>query len=173
MAVDGEDNIFMADQIKHRIQKFTAQGKLLKQVFIKSDKGDLYPTGVACNASNGRVYVVNSSRIQILNSDLSYRRAFGNEGRGEGQFDDPRHIACNSTGNIYMANKSNRIQVFTAEGKFLMTFGRCGEGPGELNGPRGVAVDNRDRVYVSEYGNNCISVFTREGQFTMAFGSEM
>ncbi len=64
----------MADSDNHRIQKFTAQGKFLTAVGTKGS-GPLQfddPRGIAI--SNGRVYVVESanSRIQILNSDLSY-----------------------------------------------------------------------------------------------------
>ena len=134
-----------------------------------------HPIGIAFNASNGRVYVVESGnhRIQILNSDLSYVGTFGKRGSGKGQFDCPRHIACDSTGNVYVADNDNhRIQVFTAEGKFLRMFGRRGEGRGELNWPYGVAIDSSDRVYVSEWGNRRVSVFTSEGQFVTSFGSE-
>ena len=135
VAVDGEENILVADRGNHRIQKFTAQGEFLTAVGTRGS-GPLQfdsPHGIAVNTSNGRVYITEYeiSRIQILNSDLSYFDTLGVKGKGKGQFNSPCHIACDSTGNVCVADCGNhRIQAFTAEGKFLKMFGRRGEGRG-------------------------------------------
>ncbi len=124
VAVDGKENILVADTDNNRMQKFTAQGEFLTAVGTQGS-GPLqfdHPCGIVFNASNGRVYVVDSSngRIQILNSDLSYVGTFGERGTGKGQFNYPRCIACNNTGKVYVADTDNhRIQVFTAEGECL------------------------------------------------------
>ena len=174
VAVDGKGCILVADCDNNRIQKFTAEGKFL----TAEGSGHLQfsrPQGIAYNASNDKVYVVDSrnGRIQILNSDLSYVGFFGKKGSDKGQFHTPGHLACDSTGNVYVADLGNhRIQVFTAEGRFLRMFGGYGEGRGQLNHSNGVAVDSSGRVYVSEWKNHRVSVFTSEGQFVMSFGSK-
>lgn len=87
---------------------------------------------------------------------------FGEEGKGEGQFDCIQQIACDSRGNVYTADYSDhRIQIFSAEGKFLM-IGGYGKGSEELNKPWGVAVDSSGRVYISEHDRHCVSVFNAE-----------
>ena len=175
VTVDGEGNILVADTHNNRIQKFTAEGQFLTAVG-KYGSGPLqfnYPTDIAFNTINNKVYVADSSnkRIQVLNSDLTLSSIFGKEGNGKGQFIHPCGIACDSTGKVYVADSGNhRIQVFTAEGKFIRMFGRRGQGRGELVRPHYVAVDTSGMVYVSEDGNHRVSMFTTEGQFVTSFG---
>ena len=178
IALDGEGNLLVAEMNNNRIQKFTAEGDFLAAVGTFGDRGQLrfnHPNDIALNTSTNKMYVVDSEnrRIQILNSDLTFSRAFGKKGRDEGEFSLPRGIACDSTGNVYVTDYgNNRIQVFTAEGKYLRMFGRYGQGRGELSGPWCITIDTSDVVYVSEIDNHRISVFTSKGQFMTSFGME-
>ena len=175
VAVNGEGNILVADQDNHRIQKFTLKGQFVTAVgkWGKQVLQFSCPRDIAFNASNGKVYVMdtNNSRCQVLNSDLTFFSTFRKTGTGKEQFAAPQGIACDSTGKVYVADSGNhRIQVFTAEGVFLRMFGRYGWGAGELNFPVGVAIDSNDMVYVSKSSNLHVSVFTSEGQFMTSFG---
>ena len=173
VAVDGEGNILVADQGNHRIQKFTLKGQFVTAVG-KEGKQVLQfsrPGGITFNTSNGKVYVMDYSRCQVLNSDLTFFSTFGKTGTGKEQFTNPRGIACDSTGKVYVADRGNhRIQVFTAEGVFLRMFERRGRGAEDLDFPLDVAIDSNDMVYVSEASNHRVSVFTSEGQFVTSFG---
>ena len=175
VAVDGEGNILIADSGNNRIQKFTPEGQFLTAVGSYGSghlQFDL-PRGITFNVSKSKLYVTEASRVQILNSDLTFSSIFGQQGSGKGQFNTPWDIACDRTGNVYMADtRNNRIQVFTAKGKFLRMFGKTGGGRGELNLPVGVAVDSSDMVYVSEELNSRVSVFTTEGVFVTSLGSK-
>ena len=170
MALDGEWNIFVADSDNNRIPKFTPEGQFLTAVGSKGT-GPLqfdYPTGIAFNAANKKMYVTDGGlnhRVQVLNSDLTFSSSFGKYGVGKVQFKHPHGITCDSTGKVYVADRdNNRIQVFTAEGKFLKMFGRRGD-------PTGVAIDSNDMVYVCEGEKIRVSVFTPEGVFVTSFGS--
>ena len=170
VTVDGAGNILVADTDNHHIQKFTANGQFLSAVGTKGKKPLEFDTPIdtVFNARNDKVYVVDykNSRVQILNSDLSFSSTFGKKGSGKGQFSDMGDIACDSTGRVYVVDTGNSdIKVFTAKGQFLMTFGR-----GELNYPWGIAIDSNDNVYVSDYLNHCICLFTSEGQLVTSFG---
>ena len=174
VTLDGDGNILVIDS--NYIRKFTSEGQLLKAVsaYGKGSLGFAYPTEIALNAANNKVYATDSShhRVQVLNSDLTFSSSIGKRGSGKGQFDWPRGIACDSTGKVYVSDDNNhRIQVFTADGKFLKMFGRCGDGRGELRRPYSIAIDSNDMVYVSELGNYRVSVFTSEGVFVTSFGS--
>ena len=177
VAVDGEGNILVADCYNNRVQKFTAEGKFLHTVGARGH-GDLEficVKDIAINASNDMVYVVDedNSRIQILNSDLTFKDSFGKKGMNEGELDLPCAIACDSTGNVYVADcNNNRIQVFTPTGEFLRMFGSGGKGDGQLDWPKGIAFDSEGKVYISDSCNHRISVFTPEGQFVSSFGSK-
>ena len=185
VTVDGEGNILVADTYNNRIQKFTAGGKFITAVG-KKGRGPLqfwYPTDIAFNTINNKVYVVNIGNccIKVLNSDLTFSCHLGKVGiggKGKGQFSSPRGIACDSTGKVYVADTdNNRIQVFTAEGDFIqITWG--------LAKPRYVAVDACGMMYVSEHDDysmltnstevHRVSVFTTstEGQLVTSIGKK-
>ena len=173
ITMDGEGNILVADTENHRIQKFSAEYCFLVEVGTKGSE-DLefcYPTDVAFNASNNRVYVMDMGnyRVQVLNSDLTYHSSFGTAGSGKGQFSgSARGIACDLAGDVYIADSSNhRVQVFTADGKFLSALGE------ELQWPNSVTVDAKGMLYVSEIGRkHCISIFSPSGRFVKSFGRE-
>lgn len=168
VAVDGAGNILVADSWNHRVQKFSADGRFMKQASSVFN----CPIGIAYSAFNDSVYVVDgSNKVHVLNSDLDCRHRFGGEGNKEGLFNTPWSVACDVTGKVYVADSyNNRVQVFSAEGDFLWLFGRRGTGRGELGWPAGVAVDADGMVYVSE-GDNCrVSVFSPRGQFVTSFG---
>ena len=174
VAVDGKGNILVTDAVEHSIQKFSVEGRFIDDV--PADNSCLKfscPRGVAFNASNGKVYVIDSgnSRCLVLNSDLTFFSAFGGGGHCEGQFQDPWGVACDSTGKVYVADYGNkRVQVFTAEGGFVRMFGEHGYGERELDFPSGVAVDSNGMVYIGE--RNRVSVFASNGRFTTSFGKD-
>ena len=170
VAVDGEENILVADCNNHRIQKFTPRGQFLQAVGSKGS-GRLqfvYPKDIAVNPVTKMVYVVDANHhVQILNSDLTFFKKVGTHGHNIRQFNDPQAIACDSTGKVYVADTGNkRIQVFTAEGGFLRMF----DTP---NFPISIAVDSSDSVYVGEYECHHISVFTPEGKLITSSFTKM
>ena len=83
----GEGNIFVIDD--HQIKKFTAAGKLLTAVgtYGRAPLQFSDRSGIAFNTSNNQVYVtdIKNHRIQVLNSDLTFSRAFGEKGTKDGQ----------------------------------------------------------------------------------------
>ena len=174
VAVDGDGNILVVDESKHRIQKFTASGKFLTAVGQSGNRHLEFssPVGVAINHKKVYICDKNNHRIQILNADLTFSSSFGSRGSRNGQFMYPWDVAIDSTGNVYVADSGgNHIQVFTAEGKFLRKFGKKGSGGGELNFPSSVSIDSDGIVYVTEYYNDCVSMFTSEGHFLRSFGT--
>ena len=176
VTIDGEGNIYVANskRQKHKVQKFTPQGKFLAEVGTEGSRPLQFNQvrGIAFNANNNKIYVVDENHhVQVLNSDLTFSCSFGKFGRHEEEFASPSGIACDSTGNVYVADSgNNRIQVFTSAGKFLRMFRSRGEGTGELDTPMGIALDVDGNVYVSESNNHRVSVFTSEGHFVTSLG---
>ena len=97
---------------------------------------------------------------------------WGSQGKGQGQFQDPRGIAVDEAGNVYVADSGNhRIQVFDSGGKFLIQWGSEGDGPGQFKEPWGIAVDAAGHVYVADTWNHRIQKFDAEGTFLRQWGS--
>jgi len=89
--------------------------------------------------------------ISIATSATSadFKFAFGSQGSGDGQFENPTGIAVDSGGNIYVADTFNdRVQVFKPGGLFWFTFGSVGAVNGKFNDPYGIAVDSVGNIYV-------------------------
>jgi len=201
VAVDGSGNIFVADSVNHRIQKFDSNGVfLLKFGSPGSGNGQLlFPTGVAIDIS-GNIYVAdnNNHRIQKFDSSGVFVLKFGansgdgTSGTGEGEFSFPFGIAVDSSDNIYVADTGNsRIQIFDSSGNFTKMFGfgvdngtntfqKCttgcqagigSAGEGGFAGPRGVTVDGSGNIFVADTGVSRIQKFNPANDFLLKFGT--
>lgn len=88
--------------------------------------------------------------------------AWGEQGDGPGQFNDPIGIAV-ADGEVFVADSRNsRIQVFDLDGQFKRQFGKPGDQPGELDRPMNLAI-HEGELYVAEYFNDRIQVFGLDG----------
>ncbi len=129
---------------------------------------------------DGLLYVADSgnNRIQVLDAEGNFIRAWGSAGSGLGQFQEPWGIAVSDAGRVYVADTWNhRIQVFDQEGNFLSTWGHFADTkgapdaePGVFWGPRDIALDAEGNVYVADTGNKRIQKFTPDGQFIAQWG---
>lgn len=182
IAIDSSGNIYVADTLNNRIQKFDGQG-----VFISkwgsggSGIGQFdSPQGITIDSS-GRIYVVDRSnhRVQKFDSSGNFITAWGSLGSADGTFDGPFGIAVDSSDTIYVADSGNdRVQKFDRNGNFISRWGTTGSGTGQFDSPQAIAIDLqaaegglRDSVYVSDT-NNRIQRFDTNGGFVAVFGSE-
>ncbi|TMW44534.1 hypothetical protein DOY81_010387, partial [Sarcophaga bullata] len=72
-------------------------------------------------------------RIQVLDPQGRFLRAFGSQGTADGKFNYPWGVTTDALGFIYVCDKENhRVQVFQSDGSFVGKFGTCGRGEGQL-----------------------------------------
>jgi sugar lactone lactonase YvrE len=170
VAVDNEGNVYVADVINQRIQKFTTNGS-----FITTWGGEFNnPYDVAVN-NVGNVYVAdtNNCRIKMFTANGTVITSWGGGPySSDGLFNLPNGVAVDNEGYVYVADThNNRIQKFNATGSFITKWG---EGSGSANGqffyPSGVAVDNEGYVYVADTHNNRIQKFNATGSFITKWG---
>jgi DNA-binding beta-propeller fold protein YncE len=124
------------------------------------------PRGMAIDR-DGAVYVADfrNYRIQKLDKDGSFIRAWGEKGSGPGQFRDPCDVAISDEGLVYVADTfNNRVQVFDADGNFARQF------KGGFFAPRGIAVDSKGHVWIADTGNNMVKVFSAGGEPILEIG---
>ena len=186
VATDTAGNVYVADRVNNRIQKFDNDGNFVTKWGSSgidsyggsaSGTGDgefTYPEGIAVDNS-GNVYVSDSGnhRIQKFSSNGSFITKWGGvNGSGDGEFSFPSSVAVDSSGNIFVADKNNsRIQKLDSNGDFITKWGQSGNGHGEFSEPRGIFIDSDDSVYVADYYNSRIQKFSNDGTFLAKYGS--
>lgn len=169
MAVDNNDNVYVADTNNNRIIKFNSQGDVV-WAWGANDNGQgklNAPWAVAVDSS-GNVYVADtgSNCIQKFNSEGSFLAAWGSFGYNEGQFRYPRGIGVDSEGYIYVADCNNcRIQKLDSSGKVVKTWGQ-----NELSYPIAIFVDKDDQIYVADNGSKIIQKYDSQGVPLKRFG---
>ncbi len=130
--------------------------------------------------SSGNLYIVDGGAHRVLKYDSTGKLVaqVGQQGSGDGEFQDPWGIAVDRAGNVYVADTWNhRIQKFNSDLRFVSKWGvfasleNSGAAVGGLYGPRDVAVGPDNYIYVVDTGNKRIQLFSSEGAPLKTFGS--
>jgi tripartite motif-containing protein 71 len=183
IAVDAYGNVYVADTVNNRVEKFDANGNF-QTTWGGSKAGNtissifsggllFHPDGVAVDAS-GNVYVAdtNHHKIQKFTPDGNILAAWGEEGHKNGSLAYPEGVAVDARGNVYVTDRDNwRIQKFGPDGSFLAKWGKYGTNNSSFGGfIQGVAVDSLGNVYVTDTNNNRVQKFDPEGNYLMTLG---
>ena len=173
IALDGEGNVYVADEWLNRILVFTKDGKFIHH-WGKAGSGDGEldrPAGLVINGDRTMFLTdTRNHRVQKFTLDGQYLGQFGSFGSGPGELNMPWGINLDKEGLVYVADwRNDRIQQFSPDGKYQATFGQSGSGVGQFNRPTGVCVDQDGDIYVVDWLNNRVQVLTPEGRFITAF----
>ena len=167
IAIDSDENIYIADEWMNRISIFTNTGDFIKH-WNSLRNGEFSRTSGIALDLNDDVYVVDSLDhcVRKYTKDGEFVSQFGRYGDGDGELNSPWGITCDDDGDVYVADyKNHRVQKFDAGGEFVASLGRYGKGRGQLNRPSDVAVDPDGDVYVCDWGNDRVQVFASDGRF--------
>lgn len=154
VAVDAQDNVYVADTWNGRIQKFDAKGKPLAE-FGGARYSFYSPRNVTVDGQ-GNIYVADTgnSQVKVINPDGKLIKAVGGKGSGGGLFNEVFGIAVNSKGELFVADPGNRrVHKFGAGPEY--PFLKEKKIPGwQLNSPvwPHLAVDAQDHLLVVDGG---------------------
>ena len=175
VAVDEQDNIYVADDDNNRIQKFTSDGRFLCKVGSEKAGGKLqfhYPVGICFNRRDHYLCVCDqgNKRIQVITTDLEFVRYIDED---DALLQEPKYLAFDDSNNIYVTDSASacsnqQVRVFTDKGQFIRTIHH----DTQLKQPYGIAIDSNNIVYVSETSQKRISMFTTDGDFIASFGEQ-
>jgi sugar lactone lactonase YvrE len=199
VAVDGSDNIYVADLGNSTIRRVTSVGVVTTLAGSAGQTGSaditgsaaryLSPSGVAVDVP-GNVYVADTgnSTIRKMTSDGGVTTLAGSAGQpgsadgagGAAQFNNPMGLALDNAGNFYVADTYNStIRIVASSGAVTTLAGAVGQ-PGHADGtggaarfddPSGLAVDEAGNIYVADTGNSTIRKMTSGGVVTTLAGS--
>jgi sugar lactone lactonase YvrE len=188
IAIDGSDNLVIADQVNHRIRKVTPAGEVTTLAGSGSagwvDGQGIaasfnQPWGVAVDTS-GNTYVgdVLNHRIRKVTSSGLVTTLAGSgspawvDGQGAAaSFDIPNGVAVDRDGNVYVADNNNhRIRKVTADGTVTTLAGSV---DGDVDGigaaaqfshPAGITIDAMRNLYVSETAGSRLRKLSEVGR---------
>jgi predicted outer membrane repeat protein len=172
IAVDSEDNIYIADSHSDRILKYTSAG-VLDTTFdddgIVGSRGTgdgqfECPWGIAVGW-DGNVYVTefgSTDRVQVFDKKGKFVTKWGQPGSEPGELQDPEGFCLLGSNEMVLADfGNNRIQHFSASSGYLIqSVGQFGSHCGQFSDPMDVCYDiNYDQLIVADTANSRLQIF--------------
>ncbi len=195
LAIDGSDNLYVADWANNAIRKISPTGVVTTlagngpQGFVDgagTAARFANPSGVAVDGA-GNVYVAdswNDAIRKITPGGVVSTLAGGTHGYADGtggaaHFSSPTGLAVDGVGNVYVADRSNYVvRKITPLGVVTTVAGKPGtagylDGAGSIakfDQPNAVAVDGLGNLYVSDLNNNAVRLVASDATVTTLAG---
>ena len=162
-----DDEVLVADEGNHRIQKFNVHTGLLINSFGENgtEDAEFHKPRSVCMDGDGRVVVADfgNSRVQVLTKEgvpvLNFADTGPQRNQPQGCVFHKDIIIVSDYGNKY-------LQVFDFSGNFLRNIGEGGEADGQFKDPIGMCVDKHDNILVCDYSKGNVQQFSFDGRFT-------
>lgn len=187
LAVNSDDNVFVADLNNARMQQFKDNGEYVAQFELPRDdanKKSCLVGGMAFTLDGDLclTYMI-QHKIAVFSQTGTLVREWGTKGGAEGQFFQPGGIIVRSNGNIVVADQCNhRLQEFTSTGEHVRTIGKYGAELGQFGspepsgsrfgGPHFLTQDSLGRLYTSEGAAGRIQQLASDGAPLLSWGSK-
>lgn len=132
IAVDADENVYVADLSNNRVQVLDSDGTFLRAWGSQgSGEGEFNrPIDIAVGPDGG-VYVVEegNDRVQKFSPEGEPLAAWGSSGADDGQFNAPCALTVDAQGLVHVVDRQNRrIQVFGPDGGFVRKWSPSTEG---------------------------------------------
>lgn len=167
-------NLWVTDREAHNIHRYSLSNyaKTLKYGTRGTQLGQfMHPRGIAIHPTTGRLYIADmkNHRIQVFKQDENNTiipvDAFGKEGKGECEFDQPAGLMFNQDNQLVVCDDRNyRLQVLSDEGRYITSYGVTMGQKGVLCSPIGISQDPNGRYIVGEFGSHLVTVLDSEGK---------
>jgi sugar lactone lactonase YvrE len=199
LAVDGDDNVYVADTFNNLIRKITPDGVVSTLAGQAGHPGSTdgngllarfrNPWGIAVDVQGNLVVAdMSNDTIRKITPAGVVSTLAGQPGAsgyvdgpgGQARFNAPYSVAVDNAGNIYVSDSANdAIRKITSGGVVSTLAGLPGyaghtDGSGDnarFWNPQGLAVDEDGNILVADTGNNAIRKITPGGVVTTVAGS--
>jgi sugar lactone lactonase YvrE len=171
IAIDLNENIYVADTGNNRVQKFDSNGKF--QIYIGgigSGSQQFDSPNDICSPDGLNVYVtdLNNNRIHILDRKLNSVSIFS------GNVTFPKSLVVSKQGDIFIVEtEENSILKFNSFYNPVARFGAIETGEGELNNPVKIELIENEFICVSDGQASRIVVFDYFCNFIKYLGEDI
>lgn len=100
---DSQGNLYIADLLNGRYQKFDAEGTLLQVVSAAGDGALLMPFQVVVDSQDHVFVTDNSERLQLFDTEGHFITSWTEPGNGDGPFELVSAVAVDREDNLYIA----------------------------------------------------------------------
>ncbi len=186
VAVDKEDNIYVADSERGMVLVYNPYGQFLR--YIGNFHGErMYqgPIGIAIDREAGHLYLVDSPRHLVLMLDLkgNLLKQTGQQwddnarfelkrrdNTGPKEFNNPTEIALNDDEVAVLDTAGTRVQIMDLECNLLAGFSVANPSRQQVDREDGLAFDSDGNIYISSVGTSEVRVFNQAGRLVASFG---
>jgi len=161
LAVDDEDNIYVADRYNHNIQKFNSRGNLLLTFSRERNKRDNFFRPIDICYQNNTIFVIDSFYHEI--------RQFSLDGILLKVIDikyieKPIGITVDKELNIFLLD-STKVQKLNINGELEKTFGK-----NILLNPKEITLNSEGNILIVDIDKNPLKLFDKNGYLMVKFG---
>jgi DNA-binding beta-propeller fold protein YncE len=167
IAVDADDNIYVADAVRALILVYDKQGRFLRELGKYRDE-NLFatPTAIAIDRTEQRLYVLDSPMNEVVVLDLEGRvvhRIGGPRHVGGVRFDMPTQVAVRDNTIVVLDTYNSRLQVLDRQGRLRNHFTFRNLTDLRLQ-QIGLALDSAGNIYVTDFASANVIVFQADGR---------
>ena len=176
LAIDGSNDLWVADPGPGLMDKFSLNGTLLAQGTGEGHWEGEGTKSVAFSVASNGVYVADSYHgdLWVLNADGTYREHINGPWTGSNIFaaaDNSTGPAggdvyvASSAGNVYRVDGAGAPAPFSGSAPYISGAQLTGTPEGPFGAPSGVTVDPAGDVYVLDGGKGVVDEFNAAGVF--------
>lgn len=171
VAVDAEDNIYIADSERGVVLVYNQYGQFVRYIgnFLGENMYER-PTGIAIDRKARRLYLADTPRNLVFILDLQgnvlKRLGKDRNGIGSGEFISPTQIAVSGHGIVVLDSKGARLQVLDLDGN--RTY--CYRVVTARDRDNGLAVDGSGNIYISYGATSMVGIYKPDGTLMGGFG---
>lgn len=167
VAVDSDDNIYVADEQRAVILVYDSDGRFIRQLGrFHGENMFQQPTGIAIDRVRGRLYVLDSPLNELVAMDLNGRliKRIGGFRDPSVEFDYPTEVAVEDNTIVVLDTFGTRIVVLDAEGTSVRDFKVANVPRTPKVSEIGLALDAAGHVYVSGGNSTGVRIYTTAGK---------